>query len=337
MDPRSSIDVIDLEIESLIDLGSTSSVEFTRNFSITQKQDIYLLHIDVQASENNVKDVTINVDINNIVTNAYFEDSGSNYSSSHSFYGGTRLTFQIDPTTTISVLSNELRMSIDVVSSSLFGETGTFEIKSATLEPLTAPTIDSDSEKTALPMEISRGSWYIAPLSTLNPRKLESKLFTNIIEDLYLRLDIDVTPSDYTLTSTNFKVSNGPTIFESASSGSNSMQSTVYANLTAGDSLVLEFSFRPVSDLANSVIGLEVKVEATPVTIIPDSGPSGLDEEPDDIDANFLNLALPDLELLRFSMIIIPLFFYFNRSKKQKKQHNYDYTKKGDILGTNEK
>jgi len=115
------------------------------------------------------------------------------------------------------------------------------------------------------------------------------------------------------------------------------MHSTVYANLTKGDSLVLEFSFRAASDLANSVIGLEVKVEATPVTIIPDSGPSGTDEEPDDIDANFLNLALPDLELLRFSMIIIPLFFYFNRSKKQKKQHNYDYMKKGDILGTNEK
>jgi hypothetical protein len=156
------------------------------------------------------------------------------------------------------------------------------------------------------------------------------------MDDLLLRLDVNVTPSDYPLSSTEFKVSNGPSTFESASSGTNSMQSTVYANLTKGDSLVLEFTFRPTSDLANSVIEFEVKVEATPVTIIPDDGPSGTDKDPTDIDVDFLNLGVSDLELLRFSMIVIPIFFFFNRTKKRNKGKESDYIQKGDILGTNE-
>jgi hypothetical protein len=163
MDPGSSIDAIDLEIESLMDLESHSSIGFTRNFSIGQKREVYLLHIDVQASENTVKEVMINAEINTVMTAAHFEDSSTNYSSSHSFFGGTRLSFQIDPVTTISVLSNTLNLTIDVVSSSLFGELGTFEVKSATLELVTPPTIDTDSANTPLPMEASRGSWYIAP------------------------------------------------------------------------------------------------------------------------------------------------------------------------------
>ncbi len=337
MDPGSSIDVIDLEIESLMDLESSSSIEFTRNFSIAQKQEVYLLHIDVQASENTVKEVMINAEINTVVTMALFEDSSTNYSSSHSFYGGTRLSFQIDPVTTILVLSNTLNLAIDVVSSSLFGELGTFEVKSATLELVTPPTIDTDSANTPLPMEASRGSWYIAPLSTINKRTLKTELYSDIVEDIFVRLDINVDPSDYPLTSTDFKVSNGPTIFESESSESNSMKGTVYANLIKGDSLVLEFSFRPTSDLTNSVIELEVKVEATHVTVIPDNGPSGSEEENQEIDINFLNLALPDLELLRFSMIIIPVFFYFNRRKNENKKNKSNIMKKGDIIGTNEK
>ena len=336
MDPGSSIDGIDLEIESLIDLGSTSSIEFIRDFSLSEKREVYLLHIDVEASENTVDDVIVNANINNVTTMVVFEDSGSNYKSSNSFFGGTRLSFQIDPTTPISVLSNTLILTIDVVSSSLFGELGTFQVKSATLELITTPTIDSDSVKTPVPMENSRGSWYIAPLSTLNQRKLESKLFTNITDDLLLRLDIDVTPTDYALSTTDFKVSNGSSTFESVSSGSNSMQSTIYANLTQGDSLVLEFTFRPKSDLANSVVQLEVKVEATPVTIIPDSGPSGTDQETSEIDVDFLNLGITDLELIRFSMIVIPIFLYFNRSKKRNKSKKSEYIQKGDLFGTNE-
>jgi hypothetical protein len=320
-----------------MDLGSTTTVQFTRNFSIPQKQEVYLLHIDVQASENNVKEVMLSAEINNIVTMVNFEDSSTKYSSSHSFYGGTQLSFEINPNTTLSVISNTLILTINVVFSSLSGEEGTFHVKSAAFETIAPPTIGSDSAETSLPMEVSRGSWYVAPLSTLNERKLESKLFTDISDDVYLRLDIDVTPSDYPLTSTDFKVSNGITTFESVSSGSNPMKGTVYANVTRGDQLVLEFNFRPSSDLANNVIDLEVKVVATPVTIIPDNGPSGTGGETTDIDANFLNLALPDLELLRFSMILIPLFFYFNRSKKQNKSNNYDYSKKGDSIGTNEK
>lgn len=337
IDPGSSIDTVDLEIESLIDLGSTSSIEFTRSFSINQKQEIYLIHLDVQSSENTVKDVTIEANINGISTFAYFEDSSTNYASSTSFFGGTQLSFQVDPNTTISVLSNTLTLTIDIVSSSLFGELGTFEIKSATLELINAPIFDSESVKTPLPMEKSSGSWYIAPLTTLNQRKLITKLFIDIVEDIYLRLDINVTPSEIPLSSTYFKASNGASTFESASSGSNSMKGTVYADLTKGDSLVLEFDFRPTSDLANTAIELEVEVEATPVTIIPDVGPSDPDEESTEIDVNFLNLALPDLELIRFSMILIPLFLYFNRGKKQDEEQKYDYTEKGDSLGTNEK
>jgi hypothetical protein len=337
MNPGSSIGVIDLEIESLMDLESSSSMAFSRNFSITQKQEVYLLHIDVQASENTVKDVMINAEINNILTEAHFEDSSTNYSSSHSFYGGTRLSFQINPSTTISVLSNILNLTISVVSSSLFGELGIFEVKSATFESITPPIIDTDSVNTPLPMEISRGSWHIAPLSTINKRTLESKLFIDIPEDISVRLDINVSPLEYALTSTDFKVSNGHSIFESESSESNSMNGSVYANLNEGDSLVLEFTFRPTSDLVDSVIELEIEVEATYVVITPDNGPSGTEEGNPDIDVDFLGLALPDLELLRFSMIIIPLFFYFNRSKNQNKKLTSNLIKKGDTIGTNEK
>ena len=337
MDSGSSIDTIDLEIGTLIDLSSTSSIQFTRNFSVTEKQEIYLINIDVQSSENTVKDVTINANINNVNTSAYFEDSGSNYLSSYSFFGGSKLSFEINPNTTISVLSNTLVLTIDVSASTLFGELGTFEVKSATIDVIKAPTMASDSEKTLLPMEKSSGSWYIASLSTLNQRKLESKLFANIVEDIYLRIDIEVTPSDVPLSSTKYKISNGPLTFESVSSEQNAMKSTVYANLTKGDSMVLEFIFRPSSDLANTVIGFEVKVEATPVTVIPDIGPSGPDEETTDFDLNFLNLALPDLELIRFTMILIPLFLYFNRGKKEDEDQINDYIEKGDSNGTNEK
>jgi hypothetical protein len=337
MDPGSSIDTVDLAIESSVDLEPNSRIEFTRNFSITQKQDIYLIHIDVQSSENTVKNVVVNANINNINTSVEFQDSSSNYASSTSFYGGTRLSFRVNPNTTISILSNTLVLTIDIVSSSLFGELGTFQVKSAAFEVIKAPMLDSESVKTVLPMEKSSGSWYIASLSTLNQRKLVSNLFTNIVEDIYLRLDIEVTPFDYPLSSTNFKVSNGLSEFKSTSSGSNSMKSTIYANLTSGDNLVLEFNFRPSSDLTNTVIELQIKVEATPVTITPDIGPSGPDEESPDIDLNFLNLQLPDLELLRFSMIFVPLFLYFNRGKKENNKLNNDNIQKGDSLGTNEK
>ena len=67
MDPGSSIDAIDLEIETSIELESTSSVEFVRNFSLSEKREVYLLHIDVEASENTVDDVVINANINNII------------------------------------------------------------------------------------------------------------------------------------------------------------------------------------------------------------------------------------------------------------------------------
>ncbi|MFW9875692.1 MAG: hypothetical protein ACFFG0_21525, partial [Candidatus Thorarchaeota archaeon] len=281
--------------------------------------------------------VTINANINTIVTEVIFEDSSSNYASSNTFYGGTKLSFQIDPNTTISMIKNTLVLTVDITSSSLFGELGTFEIKSAALELITSPVIDSESVKTSLPMEHSRGSWYIAPLTTLNVRKFESKLFTDIMENLYLRLDIIVSPSDYSLGSTTFKVLAGSNVYEGSSSESNPMQGTVYTDLSKGASLVLEFSFRPTSDLSNTIIYLKIEVEATPVTIIPDDGPSGPGENSDNFDLDFLGLAISDLELLRFSMIIIPLFLYFNRSKKQKKEQKMDYSLKGDLFGTNEK
>jgi hypothetical protein len=336
LDPGSSIDVIDLGIESVIDLESSSSFEFTREFSIGQKQEVYLLHIDVQASENTVDEVTISAEINSMVTIAYFEDSSSNYSSSHSFYGGTRLSFRIDPATTIYVLSNTLNLTIDVVSSSYFGELGTFEVKSATFESLTTPIIDTDSANTPVPMEISNGSWYIAPLSTINKRTFVSKLFCEIPEDIYLRLDVDITPSDYPLSSLDFKVSNGSTTFNGELSEISSMRGTIYAHLTKGDSLVLEFTFRATSDLADSVIELEVKAKASYVEVPPDNGPSGPDGKNEEIKFNFMNMTLADLELLRFSMMFIPLYFYYNRSKNRNKSYKSDIIKKGDTIGINE-
>jgi hypothetical protein len=290
----------------------------------------------VQASENTVDDVYIDAEINNVITSAHFEDSSSNYASPHSFYAGTRLSFVVNPETTISVLSNTLNLTIEVLSSSLFGNLGTFQIDSVAFEVIVSPTIDSESTTTSIPMEISEGSWYIAPLTTLNERKLETKLFCNIIEETYLLLDIEAGPSQYPMTSTNFEVSNGPTVFKNESSVSNSQKTSIIANVTPGDELVLEFSFRPTSDLANNVIELEITVKATPVTITPDSGPSGPDEGSNDFDVNFLNMALADLELLRFSMIVIPLFFYFNRNKKQDEEEEEEENEKGDTIGTDE-
>ena len=101
MDPESSIDTVDLAIESSVNLEPNSRIEFTRNFSITQKQDIYLIHIDVQSSENTVKNVVVNANINNINTSIEFKDSSSNYASSTSFYGGTRLSFRVNPQGTL--------------------------------------------------------------------------------------------------------------------------------------------------------------------------------------------------------------------------------------------
>ncbi|MHA2330162.1 MAG: hypothetical protein ACXACR_16715, partial [Candidatus Hodarchaeales archaeon] len=55
---------VNLNIITTFSLDNTSTVEFSRDFSLSQKREISLLHIECQATEDTVNSVFVNMTLN---------------------------------------------------------------------------------------------------------------------------------------------------------------------------------------------------------------------------------------------------------------------------------
>jgi hypothetical protein len=312
---------IDLNINTTFVLDNISSVEFDRVFSVSQKQDISLLHINCESTKNEVNDVLINITLNGVETSETFEDSSSSYSSPHTFSVGTTLTLQIEPTTPIYILSNTIKVEVSVSAGSLFTpDKGDFKINEVNFETFTPPTIAQTSENTDLPLRISQGNWYISQLTTLSERKLESKIFCNIVEDIRVRIDISLDPSTLPLSSTEFSIITPHSTFENDDS---SAPNSIIADLIKGDTLLLNFKFRPSSELANSVVNLSINVTVSNSPSIPTIEWTETTSE-----LNLFPLPTSTMEALRLLMFLIPLSLLYKRKIKKEMSEKDNLNKK---------
>lgn len=316
-------ETVDLKIYKVFSLENISSVEFDRDFSLSEKQEMSLLHIGCRSSENIIKKVTVNVTLNGVQTSDVFEDSDYDYSSAYTFHLGTTITIKIDPSTSVYVLQNYLKLEINVETKPVFNaEKGDFVIDEVIFESFTPPAITASSENTQLPLRISKGVWYISPLTILKERRMESDVYTTVEEDINVKFDISISPATVPLSSSKFILITSESTFESDDS---SDSNTITANLKKGDTLFLIYKFRLSSELSEPV----VEITLTPtVTVLP---PVEVKEPEKPItDFALPHLPLTFLEAARVLMITIPLgLFYLRKSTKKttKKDNivtNYD-------------
>jgi hypothetical protein len=301
---------VNLNIISTFSLDNTSTVEFSRNFSLSQKREISLLHIGCQAAEDTVKSVFVNMTLNGITTSELFEDSTSSASSPHTFLVGTTLTLRINSSTPIFVLSNSIQLEITVDSRAFFNaENGDFQIQKVEFEVLTPPSITSASENIELPLRISQGDWYVSPLSMLIERQFESEIYTHIMEEVSVRIDIKLHPADLPLSSTAVTIETPNSAFKSTDC---STSHSILANLVEGDTLTLKLKFRPSSEFSESVISVTLTVA---ISILPPMTNNNSPESPSDTAQ--LDLSSSALEVIRFLMIVVPLFIFY-KTKKNK-------------------
>lgn len=304
-------ETVDLNIYQMFSLENESSVVFDREFSLSEKQDISLIHIKCRSSENTVKRVAVNVTLNGIQTTETFEDSDYDYSSAYTFYLGTTLTVKIDPSTSVYVLLNYLKLEIAVDTRPVFNsEKGDFLVDEVIFESFTPPAITGESESSQLPLRISKGMWYISPLTILKERRLESDIFVTVQEDVNVKFDISITPSTVPFSSTKFTLVTPHSTFENGDSGSTN---TIDADLKKGDTLFLIFKFRLSSELSEPL----VEITLTPtVTVIPPVEVDGAEEPLTDFALPHVPLTF--LEAARVLMIVIPLgVFYIRKSSKK--------------------
>jgi hypothetical protein len=310
---------INLNITSTFSLDNTSTVEFIRDFSLSQKREVSLRHIKCQATEDTVKNVLVNVTINGITTSKLFKDSTSSSSSPHTFLIGTTLTLRIDSSTPIFVLSNSIQLEITVESKAFFNtEKGNFQIQKVEFEVLTPPFITSTSENIELPLEISQGTWYVSPLSMLIERQLESEIYAHIMEDTSVRIDVKLHPSDLPLSQVEVVIFTPNSAFESTD---RSTSHSILAKLAKGDILTLNLGFRPSSEFSESVISVALTVA---ISILPPMPNNNSPESSSD--TTQLNLSSSVLEIIRFLVIVVPLFIFYKTKKNKQTLKNRSVT-----------
>lgn len=303
---------VDLNISDTFSLANTSSVEFSRTFSLSQKREVYLIHIECQSTEDTINSVSINATLNGIVTSGTFKDSSSSSSSPHTYVIGTTLTMRVSTSTPVFVLSNSININITVDSTSLFNSNkGNFWIQEVTFESLTPPTITSTSEATPVPLQVSQGSWRLSPLSMLKERQLESEIYAHIMEDIFVRIDVNLQPVDLLVSSTVVIISTTNSAFESTDS---STSHSIAANLVEGDTLRLNLRFRPSSEFSESIISVTLTVVISILPPVPGNNSPG-----ESSDNTQMDLSLTALEVIRFLMIVVPLFIFY-RTKKGKQR-----------------
>jgi hypothetical protein len=302
---------INLNIIDVFSLENTTSVRYERTFSLSEKQPVSLVHVDCMSSEDTVKSVLINVTINGIETSEVFKDSSTDYSAPYTFNVGSTLTTHITSTTPLYILSNTISIEIKVTTASNFGQDlGLFQIQGVIYETFSPPEITASSENISLPLTVSQGVWYISPLSILRERKFYSEVFVDFTEKIRVRLDISFTPSDAPLSSSIFTVTNGLSVYESTELSS---EHTIIADLSKGDTLYLSFKFRPSTELTESTIALDIDVSVSGIPYIPNNNPSGTENG-----LEFANISISSLELLRITIIVVPLvIFYMRRTNKK--------------------
>jgi hypothetical protein len=315
---------INLNINSTFDLTNTNSVEFDRNFALSQKQVIFLLHIKCQSTENIVKNVQVNVSLNSIEFLEVFEDSNSNYFSPHTFLVGTTLTIRINDSIPIYILSNSINLKITVESNSIFNSgKGDFIIEEVIFETITPPIITSASENTPLPLQISQGVWYLSPLTLLKERSLTTEIFTYINENVRVRIDISLSPSNIPLSLIDFTLFTPQSSFKNDDS---SVATTIVADLMKEDRLFLNFKFRASTELTTDIVDLTIAVTVTNLPFFqPTNAPGELS------DPTIPNLPMTFLEAIRLLMIIIPSFLFY-KSKKSKKMLKESDLSKNNVV-----
>jgi len=297
---------IDLNVTEVFSLDNTTSVRYERTFSLTEKQPVSLIHVDCKAFEDNIKTVLINVSLNGIETSSKFKDSSDDYSSPYTFTEGSNLTMKIDPATPLYILSNTISIEITVETQSFFGtEEGDFLVKSAVFETFTPPVVTASSENVLLPLTVSKGVWYISPLSILKERTLRSEIFGDFNDKTRVRLDISLSPTDIPLSLTRFEISNGVSSYESTELSS---QHSIIVDLTQGNALFMSFRFRPSSQLAVDTIEFTITVSVTGIPYIPNNSPSGTENG-----IEIASIPISSLELLRIAIIVVPLLIFYMR------------------------
>jgi hypothetical protein len=302
---------IDLNITEVFSLDNTTSVRYDRTFSLSQKQPISLIHVDCKAFENTVRSVFVNVTLNGVKISEVFEDSNRDYSSPHTYIKGTTLTLQVDSSTPLYILSNTISIEITVQTTSYFGSvTGDFLVENAIFETFTPPSITASSQKVPVTLSASKGTWYIAPLTILKQRSLESEIFVDITEKTRLRFDISISPTDIPLSLTSFMISTGLSSYESTDLAADH---SITMDAKQGDGFFLVFNFRPSTDLTTDTVELNIDVSVTAIPYIAPNNPSGAEDE-----IQIASIPISSLEVLRVLIIIVPLFIFYIRNTKSK-------------------
>ncbi len=304
-------EIINLGIQSTIFLSNESLKEFSRSFTLSQKCEIYLIHIKCQSTEQTVKKVEVNATINGILTQNTFWDSIQDYSSSNSFIYGTSLSLRVDKLTPMNYLSNSLNFSIRVTSSYLSSkEAGVFIVEEVTLESLNRQKIGANIENVHLPVDISQGEWYISPLSILRERSLDIQLFVDIMEPLYLKICVEVTPSDLPISKASTFISMEQKIFNGDPSLSNTLSDEILVQTDIIRDLNLTLRFRPSSEIKDSVLAFTLNITAS-LAIFSNTETSN--ESNIEFDLPFTPPLL--LELVRIIGFLFPLFLFYKHKK----------------------
>lgn len=307
---------IDLNINEVFSLDNTTSVRYERTFSLSEKNSVSLIHVDCKAFENTVKSVLINVSLNGVESSKIYKDSNEDYYSPYTYTMGSTLTLRIDPITPLYILSNTISIEIMVQTVSYFGsEVGDFLVQNVILETFSPTVVTATSENLSLPLSISQGTWKISPVTILKERRMDSEIFADISEKVRLRFDISLDAADIPLSLTGFIVSAGSNFVESTEL---SLDHRIYVDVNQGDTLSLSFKFRPSSELSTDIVQLSITVSVTNIPYIGPKNPSGTEQT-----YEFVNIPISSLELLRITIIIVPLFVFYIRkttSKSTKKE-----------------
>ncbi len=317
---------INLEINSTFSLSNGSVKEFQRVFGLSQKQDIYLLHVKCHSTENNIKKVIIGVTLNGINTKKTFWDSNKNLSDFHSFIAGTTLTIKLNETSPLFYLENRLDLIIQVETSSSFNtDKGDFAVEEVVFQTLTPPILTPEiTENIHIPLEASQGEWYIAPLSVFYERYLKTPLFIYTKEALQLRITVEVIFSNLPLSTISFSISSNQKIFKPTSYLENNAFSIIYAEINEGDELNLESRFRPSSEMKNNIFTLVINVTAS---VAPFSNKETTNNS--SFNYNFIPIQLNLLELLRLASFVVPLSLFYKHRKRS------TFTKQAIIIKEN--
>ncbi len=303
---------INLEIEDTFDLGNETFKEYSRTFELSQKQDIYLLHIKCQSTENTIKKVIVHVNINEITTKAIFWDSNHDYSAPHSFNAGTTLTLRLNKSSPIYYLQNSLKLSLQVEMTTFAQISDThFILDEVTLQTLTPPILTPETVGgVLLPLEVSQGEWYISPFSVLSERSLSTPLFAYFTVPLFIRITVEFNSSSLPLTFVSLSICSGQELLQKNSNVRNMLSNEILLGIEDKKELTLEIRFRPSTEIYNNIISFSIHVTASVVPSITDEKrihPS--------LAYDFVPIHLNILELLRVTSLVIPLSLFYKRKR----------------------